>query len=350
PRGSSPDKVDLKLGLDEKSTGSWTFGVGFSQLEKVFIRSSIKQNNFLGKGLSTNLSGDIGARTQNINTSITDPYFLGENISVSLNVFKRQSRFQSITSFKENSFGGGVGIGVPITENTTYNVSYQYSRNNIFDIPAGASIFLLAQAGTQTTGELVQSLTWDTRNSFLTPTSGSLLSGSFGVAGVGGSSRFVTSAGRAASYFKLADGIIFNPSAEARYIRGYNGQAVPIYRLISLGGIGSVRGFDSSGISIRDPVTNDLIGGNKSAFVNLYLFFPLPYMRTSGFRGVSFVDMGDVADFNQTLSFSKARISTGFGIEWISPIGPIGLSWAFVLRDRQNDIRKKFEFALGSTF
>ncbi|MDQ6987207.1 MAG: outer membrane protein assembly factor BamA, partial [Mariprofundaceae bacterium] len=62
PRGSSPDKVDLKLGLDEKSTGSWTFGVGFSQLEKVFVRSSIKQINFLGKGLSTSLTGDIGAR------------------------------------------------------------------------------------------------------------------------------------------------------------------------------------------------------------------------------------------------------------------------------------------------
>ncbi|MDX8392042.1 MAG: BamA/TamA family outer membrane protein, partial [Mariprofundaceae bacterium] len=57
-----------------------------------------------------------------------------------------------------------------------------------------------------------------------------------------------------------------------------------------------------------------------------------------------------VADFNQSLSFARARISTGFGIEWISPIGPIGLSWAFVLRDRSTDVRKKFEFALGTTF
>jgi len=350
PRGSSPDKVDLKVGLIEKSTGSWTLGVGFSQLEKVFIRSSIKQNNFLGKGLSTNLSGDIGARTQNVNASITDPYFMGENISASLNVFKRQSQFQNITSFKENSFGGGVGLGVPITEYTTYNVSYQYSRNNIFDIPVGSSIFLIAQLGVQTTGELIQSLTWDTRNSFLTPTSGNLISGSFGVAGFGGTNRFVTSAGRVASYLKLADRVIFNPSANVQYIHGYSGRAVPIFRLFSLGGIGSVRGFDSSGISIRDPLTNDLIGGNKSAFINMNLFFPLPYVRTPGIRGVSFVDMGDVADFNQTLSFANARIATGFGIEWISPVGPIGLSWAFVLKDRQGDLRKKFEFSLGSTF
>ncbi|MDX8392711.1 MAG: outer membrane protein assembly factor BamA, partial [Mariprofundaceae bacterium] len=340
PRGSSPDKVNLKVGVEEKSTGSWTLGVGFSQLEKVFIRSSINQANFLGKGLSTNLSGDIGAKTQNINASISDPYFMGENMSASLSVFKRQSRFQSVTSYKENSFGGGVGLGIPITENTTYNLGYRYSRNNIFDVPLGSSPFLLSQEGVKTTGEFTQGLTWDTRNNFISATSGSLLSGGFSVAGLGGNSRFVTASGKTASYLELADGIIFNPSAEVRYIHGYNGRPVQVSRRLSLGGIGSVRGFDASGISIRDPLNNDLIGGNKSAFVNMNLFFPLPYMRTSGFRGVSFVDMGDVADFNQSLSFARARISTGFGIEWISPIGPIGLSWAFVLRDRSTDVRK----------
>ncbi len=332
PRGSTPDKVDLKLGLNEKSTGSWTFGVGYSQLEKVFLRSSIKQNNFLGKGYATSLSGDIGARTQNFDASITDPYFLGENISASLNAFKRQTRLQSITSFKEDSYGGGIGFGVPIAESLTYNLSYQYSQTNIFDVPVGSSAALLSQVGKQTTGELTNSLTWDTRDSFLAATSGSLISGSVGFAGLGGENRFVTSSAKALSYYGFGDGFVLNPGVNLLYINGYGGRSVPIYRRLSLGGVGTVRGFDSAGISIRDPLTNDLLGGNKSVSANLNLFFPFPYMRTSGLRGVAFADAGDVADFNQTISFARMRIATGFGIEWLSPIGPIGLSWGFVLR------------------
>ncbi len=350
PRGSSPDKVDLKVKLDEKSTGSFRFGVGFSQLEKVFIRSTIQQNNLLGKGLATQLSGDLGTKTQNINASITDPYFIGENISSSLNIFKRQTRLQSLTSFKENSFGGGFSFGVPITEYLTYGIGYQYSETNLFGLPTTASFFLRSQEGRQTIGEFTQSLSLDTTDNYIAATSGSKLFVNFGIAGAGGVSRFITSLASARTYWEIADGVVFNPSIDIRYIRGYNARTVPIYRLYSLGGIGTVRGFDTVGITIRDPVTNEIIGGNKSATANMNLFFPLPYMQTSGIRGVTFVDIGDVADFNQTLSFSKSRVSAGLGIEWISPIGPLGLTWAFVLRDQPGDIRKKFEFALGSRF
>ena len=350
PRGSSPDKVNLKVGVNEKSTGSWTFGIGYSQLEKIFFRSSIKQNNFLGKGYSTSLSGDIGAKTQNFDTSITDPYFLGQDISASLNAFKRQTRLQTLTSYKENSFGGGFGIGVPIAESLTYNLGYQYSQTDIFDLPAVVSSIIRSQAGKQTTGELTNTLIWDSRDSSLTATSGTVVSGSVGVAGVGGKNRFVQAAVEGRSYYELSPGFVLNPGARMMYIKGYGGRNVPIYRRFSLGGIGSVRGFDSAGITIRDPVTNDILGGNKSASASLNLFFPLPYMRTSGFRGVLFTDAGDIADFNQQLSFARTRIASGLGIEWLSPIGPIGVSWGFVLRDRQGDQRKKFEFAMGTTF
>jgi len=350
PRGSDPDKVDLKVGLNEKSTGSWTFGIGYSQLEKIFFRSSIKQNNFLGKGYATSLSGDIGARTQNFDTSITDPYFLGEDISASLNAFKRQSNLRSLTSYQENSLGGGFGFGIPIAENLTNNLSYQYTQTNVFNVAPGSSAIIRSQAGKQTTGELINALIWDSRDSSIAATSGSIVSGRLSVAGVGGKNRFYQAAAEARYYYELGDGFILNPGANVTYIKGFGGRAVPIYRRLSLGGIGTVRGFDSAGITIRDPATGDILGGNKSATASVNLFFPLPYMRTSGFRGVLFTDAGDIADFNQQLSFARTRIASGIGIEWLSPIGPIGVSWGFVLRDQTTDRRKKFEFAMGSTF
>ncbi len=350
PKGSTPDKVKMKVKVEENRTGSLRFGVGFSQIQKVFIRSSISERNLFGRGYAGNLSGEIGARTQNFDASITDPYFLGENMSASLNAFKRQTRLQSLTSYKENSYGGGVGFGIPLTEELSYHIGYQYTSNNLFDIPANASPLLRSQAGKQTTGELTQSLTWDSRDTFIAPTEGGLLSASIGVAGLGGSNRFYTGRLYGGMFFPLGEGFTLNPSFEAQYIRGFGGRTVPIYRRFSLGGIGSVRGFDTFGITIRDPATNDVIGGNKTARASLNLFFPLPYIRTSGFRGVAFADAGTVADFNQKLSARTLRVSYGVGIEWLSPIGPISLSWGFPIRKQPGDVLRRFEFALGSTF
>jgi len=350
PKGSAPDKVRMKIAVDEKSTGSFTIGAGFSQLQKVFVRSSIKERNFLGEGYNASLSGEVGARTQNFDASVTDPFFLGENLSASLNAFKRQTRLQSITSFKENSFGGGFGIGIPITDHFSYGINYQFTDTDIFDIPASASLILKSQSGKQTTGELTQSLTWDTRDSFITPKDGYLLSGSVGIAGAGGINKFVQSTVVSRAYFPMGDNFTLNPSFTVRYIHGYSGSDVPIFRRFSMGGIGSIRGFDQFGITIRDPATGEVIGGNKTASASVNLFFPLPYMQTAGFRGVTFADIASIADFNETLKFAQARATVGFGIEWLSPIGPVGLVWGFALRDQPGDIKKTFEFALGSTF
>lgn len=350
PKGSAPDKVRMKVEVDEKSTGSFTIGAGFSQLEKVFVRSSVNERNFLGKGYNARLSGEIGARTQNIDASLTDPFFLGKHLSASVNVFKRQSRLQTFTFYKENSFGGGFGFGIPITDNFGYSIGYQFSDTDIFDLPTNASLILISQSGRQTTGEVTQSLSWDTRDSFITPKEGYLLSGSIGVAGAGGINKFVQSSLTGAAFFPMGNDFTLNPSFDVRYIHDYSSREVPIFRRFSMGGIGSIRGFDQYGVTIRDPATNEVIGGNKTARASVNLFFPLPYMQTAGFRGLTFADIASIADFNKTMKFAQARVSVGFGIEWLSPIGPVGLVWGFALRKQPDDITKSFEFALGSTF
>ncbi len=350
PKGSAPDKVHMKVNVEEKSTGSFTIGGGYSQLQKLFVRSSINDRNFLGKGYIGNLSGDLGSRIQNFNAGVTDPYFLGENLSASLNLFRRQTRLQSYVSYKETSFGSGFGFGVPITNNFRYGINYQFTDTVLSDLPNVASLFLRSQEGKQTIGELTQSLTWDTRDSLIRPGNGYFLSGSIGIAGLGGINRFVQSAVVAKSYFSMGRGFTLNPSLRLRYIRGYSGRSVPIFRRFSMGGIGSMRGFNWYGITIRDPATGEVIGGNKTALASVNMFFPLPYMQTSGFRGFTFVDVGSVAAFNQTLRLAQARVSVGFGIQWLSPMGPIGLTWGFPVRKQQGDITKVFQFSMGSTF
>jgi len=350
PKGSAPGLARMKVDVEERKTGSFSFGVGFSQLEKTFINATIQEKNFLGKGINTNVSGQIGAKTQNFNTSVTDPYFLGRNFSASVNAFKTQSRFQNTVSFQQDSFGGGVGFGIPLTETLTYSVGYQFTETNLTNIPADASLVLKSQAGKQQTGELTQSLSWDSRDNTLAPTDGHFESLSVGVAGLAGQNRFLELGASSRVYFPFGDGFVLNPSLRGSYIRGYFGKEVPVYRRYSIGGVGSLRGFDSFGVTIRDAATNDILGGNKLATASLNLYFPLPYMQTKGFRGVLFVDAGNVADFTQHLLLADTRVSSGLSIEWLSPIGPVGLTWGFPLRKKAGDITKNFEFSLGSVF
>ena len=360
PRGSAPDKVKMKVKVTEDKTGKFTFGVGFSQLEKAFISTSLQQKNFLGKGIDTKLDGTIGTRTQNYNVSITDPYFLDREVSATFNTFKTQTKLDAVTLYRQNDIGAGVNFGIPLTEHTGYSVGYQFSKTNLSNIPTTASIILQAQAGRHTLGELTQSVYYDTRDMTIAPHSGQYASLGLGVAGLGGVRRFVEFSARDRLFFPLGKKLVLSPQIEGRYIQGYGGRQVPLERRYSLGGVGSLRGFDSFGVSLRDKT--DPVGGNGMARAAIDLFFPLPGIRTEGFRGVLFTDAGTVwgsinSTFNgraisirERFSMRKVRVSAGFGVEWLSPVGPVALIWGNAIRKQPGDLTRGFEFALGSSF
>jgi len=361
-KGEADDLVQMNINLEEDKTGNFSMGAGYSQVEKVFITASVGERNFLGKGYTTNVSADIGGSTQNYNVNLADPYFLDSDVRASVNLFKTQTKLEDITSYKQDSLGGGVSFSVPLSEHLAYGIGYQYNRSNLTEIPVGASLLLQSQAGRQTTGELSQSLTWDTRDRALAPTEGHQESLGLAVAGLGGDNNFVEVAASTRSYFSLGEGYVFSPTFSASYIKGFGGKEIPIYRRYSMGGIGSLRGFDSYGVTIRDPLTGDVIGGDKKFHVSLDLFFPLPYMETAGFRGVFFLDAGSTwgsvstsvgaqtLNVSEMFSTSRIRTSTGVGIEWMSPVGPLTMVWGYPITTVAGDIKRNFEFGLGVGF
>ena len=362
-RTKKPERVRMNVEVEEDKTGSFSFGVGRSQLQQTFVTSKLEERNFLGKGYTTNLSAEVGAATQNFNLSISDPYFFSSDIGASVNAFKTQTDIgRQVTNFKQDDFGGGVGLNIPITEDLAYSIGYQFKHSDISDIVRPATLTLLSQEGVQTTGELNQSITWDTRDSRITATQGHIENLGVSVAGLGGQNKFYELSASSKSYFSVAEGVVFNPSFSARSINGYAGKSIPVYRRYSLGGVGSLRGFDSLGVSMRDPATGEVIGADKQVTASLNLFFPLPYIATSGFRGVLFADAGTIwGDVNTTIgnqtftlnerfSTSNIRSSYGVGVEWISPVGPISLAWGFPIHKVEGDIERNFEFGLGTSF
>lgn len=350
------DRVRVNIDVEEDQTGSFSAGAGFSQVEKVFLTVNVEERNFLGKGYTTNLTGDIGAATKNISGTLSDPYFLNSDVSASLSLYKAQTKLTDIVSYKQDSFGGGLGFGIPITEFISYSIGYQYDQTNLTDITATSSLALRSQEGVQTTGELKSSLSWDTRNRTMAATEGHVEALGFSIAGLGGNNKFYELSVSSKSYFSLNDDFVLSPTFSFESINAYGGEEIPIFRRYSMGGVGTLRGFDSYGVTLRDPATGDVIGADKQLRASLNLFFSLPYMEGSGFRGVLFFDSGtiwgDIPSFNisEQFSVSKIRTSAGIGIEWMSPIGPISLAWGYPINKVAGDIERNFEFALGTSF
>ncbi len=370
PRGSDPNKVNMRVEVEENKTGSFTFGVGYSQLEKTFIQAKLNENNLLGRGYQANVNGSFGKVTQNYTASFTDPYFLGERLSASINIHQTSSnQFNSTVNnalYDLSSTGGGFGLGVPLSDTLRYDIGLQYERQTISNVPAGSTLLLQAQQGRHTTLSLNQSLSWDTRDRPFATREGTNIVGRIEYAGLGGTDRFVTGSLNAATYLSFEPSektrLTLNPSIEIAAINGIGGRSVPLYRRFSMGGIGSLRGFDYFGVSLRDPATQEAIGGDRMARASLNLFFPLPFFPGDSFRGVVFGDAGLVWGSVQTtvgnqslnvaerFALSRLRASLGFGIEWASPVGPISLSWGFPVRKQAGDIVRNFEFGLGASF
>ena len=53
---------------------------------------------------------------------------------------------------------------------------------------------------------------------------------------------------------------------------------------------------------------------------------------------------------NEKLSASDIRSSAGVGLSWISPVGPLKLSWGSPIRKKPTDRIEKFQFQIGTAF
>ncbi len=364
PKGSASDKIKMKVDITEKRTGSISGGIGFSQREKLILSAKIGESNLFGKGYQANLNGTYGKVTQDINASITDPFFLGSNVSATISGTRKKTDPLVNANYQTDSFGGGLSFGIPITHKFSYGIGYRLNSTNLSNLPANSTLMLQAQAGKHTIGELTQSLNWDSRDRMMATTRGHFESLTFGFSGLGGQSKFWEASLSSQAYFPLDEEnkFVFNPSFSTGMIRGYSNSDIPLWRRYSLGGFGSMRGLDTAGISLRDPATGESVGADHHVRASVNLFTPMPFLSdTTSIRGVLFADAGtvwgslnanalNIAPVIEPFSLSRVRYTAGFGIEWSSPVGPVALVWSFPIKIMPNDAQRTFEFVLGGAF
>lgn len=380
------DQVDVNLAVTEKPTGNIMLGAGFSSSEKLSLSGSINQANAFGSGNTVGIDVNTSKLNRTIALSSTNPYFTDDGISRSYEIFTRTTRPPTINTgdYRIRTNGANIKFGVPFSEYdrvffgvgveqtsletytnatgtvTNYTTSPDAYRRYVDDINGVTSrtdprsAFQEGQHDASATG-LPLTVAWqrDNRDSALVPTKGRYQRANFEISPAGDSNYFRATYQQ--QWFRpLFSSTTLALNGEVNYGKALGGKTYPIFKNFYAGGIGSVRGYESSSLGPKDDITGDPLGGSSRLIFNAELQFPFPGSGTDrSLRWFTFFDAGNV----YTDGFGgDLKTSVGIGLSWVSPIGPLKLSFGKALNaDDSSDVTKRdktqaFQFQLGTGF
>ena len=346
-KGSAEDKMVLKIGVTEKSTGAFSFGAGYGNVEKMYGVASIAERNLFGRGQKLELKGTLGSKTQNVNLSFTEPYIYDIPLTGTISFYNWQYNYDT---YDKDSFGVGLTLSYPLFDFTRGSLSYVYDLANISNIEEDAARSIEDLKGENLKSSITPKLHYDSRNNTFVPTQGSSHSVSFEFAGIGGDIGFMKYIAETAYYLPLFWEFVLAPHAKGGYVNKTKDKKLPDYEKFYMGGIGSLRGFERDDLAPQDSDGNP-IGGDKFVQFNLDLTFPI--IKDQGVFASLFFDTGRVYGDNENIVLDPGdlRQSAGLGIRWMSPMGPIRLEYGFILDKEESDHGiGNWEFSMASAF
>jgi len=358
------DQVDLNMSVKEKPTGNILLGAGFSSSEKVMLTGSIQQANAFGSGNTLGVDVNTSRRNRTIALTQSTPYFTDDGVSRSYEVFLRTTRPPEVNTgdYVVKTTGANVKFGVPFsevdtvffgagverTQVTTYtgvpgfNDSPELYKRYVQDFGDGTE-------ATTTSFPLTAAWQRDNRDSALVPTTGRYQRVNFEVAPTG-SLKYYRAVYQHQYFTPVLRAITLALNGEIDYGRGLGGKPYPIFKNFYAGGIGSVRGYEGSSLGPKAS-NGDPLGGASRIIANVELQFPFPGSGNDRtLRWFTFFDAGNVFAEGAKFQVSDLRYSVGAGISWVSPIGPLKLSFGVPLNKKEDDRKQSFQFQLGTGF
>ncbi len=156
-------------------------------------------------------------------------------------------------------------------------------------------------------------------------------------------------------YKDVFKNVTFMLNGELGYADSYGSRKYPFFKNFFVGGVNSVRGFENGTVGPIDidPATgNDFsVGGTTKVVGNAEVFVPVPLIKDSSqFRLSAFFDAGRAFGDDESINFGELRYSTGVGVSWFSPFGPLKLVLAKPLNEKDNDNTQTLQFQFGQQF
>ena len=355
------DQVDLNINVAEKSTGSVQFGAGLSSNEGVVLGFNVSQQNFLGTGNRVNAQLNTSKLNTIYSLSYTDPYFTPDGISRGFDIYRRDvdtntNMTSNIGTYQSSSYGLGVRFGLPLTERSSFNIGFTGDITSI-DLQANSPVQYKDFCG-NTSGCDANSIqvragwTYDSRDNLLFPNRGVLQRLNAEVSVPGLNLEYYKLEYQHAWYKDVFKNVTFMLNGELGYADSSGTGRYPFFKNFFVGGVNSVRGFENGTVGPRniDPATgNDFsVGGSTKVVGNAEVFVPVPLIKDSSqFRLSAFFDAGRAGE---SISFDELRYSTGVGVSWFSPFGPLKIVFAQPLNEKQGDNTQMLQFQFGQQF
>ncbi|MBR2137172.1 MAG: outer membrane protein assembly factor BamA [Alphaproteobacteria bacterium] len=351
-RPTGMNKADIDVNVEEKSTGYFNVGIGYSTTNGALLRTGVTETNFRGKGQEVGFNIGLSERTKDYDISFTEPYFLGRRLSAGVDLFMQDQDYEEEASYDTRTIGGRTRFGWNYTDDFYHLARYSLSTNKIKNVKSYASEFVKAEEGSATTSAVGQTFIYDKRDNAINTKEGYYLSFGHDIAGLGGDTKYNRFDAKAYNFNTFFDYYTLKIFATGGYIAGYGGEKVRMSDRYYLGGQ-NMRGFEFAGISARDRRTRDALGGNWMVYSGAEVTFPIG-LDELGVKGRTFWDVGTIGkpdhyDSQKIEYSSKLRQSVGFGFDWMSPMGKIDIDFGFPIAKTKYDETEVFRLNFGTS-
>ena len=354
PVQGTADQMDVDVKVEEKSTGSFSLGAGFSNDEGMALTAGVTQANLFGSGNHASVQINTSKVNKVYSLSYTNPYFTDDGVSRGFDVYKRDTDSSSTAAseYSSRTYGGGVRFGVPIAEDEaiSYGLAFESTELGLLTNPSARLAQYVNTFGASNRN-LMGTIGWgrDSRDSAIYTTEGTVQRAYAEIALPVFDMRYYKLNYEHQWFHPVSSNVTLLLNGEAGVAGGYGGKPMPFFKNFYAGGIGSVRGYDSYSLGPRD-LNNQALGGTKRVVGNAELLMPVPGVKEKSVRLSGFVDAGAVYGSGDLPGSAGMRYSTGAAFTWVSPAGPIKFSYAVPLNKQQEDKLQKFQFSLGSMF
>jgi outer membrane protein insertion porin family len=276
-----------------------------------------------------------------------------DGISRSFEIFDRRSDLAKLGlgSVDLNQRGASVRYGVPFSEFDTIYLGLGYESTGITVTDASPLRYIdYVNRFGDSPQAFIGTAGWsrDDRDNLLVPTHGRYQRAYVEAALPVLDLQYYRLTYQYQQYNALTSRLTLALNGEVGIGQAYGNKSYPLFKNFYAGGIGSVRGFEAGTLGPRDT-NGDPLGGNRRLNGSIEALMPLPGADRT-LRMLAFVDAGQVWGEGEKVAFSDMRASTGIGIAWISPMGPLKLSYAIPLRTQGYDRIQRFQFQIGTGF
>lgn len=360
PVPGSKDQVDLNVSVKEKPTGSFNVGAGFSSNQGLVLTAGVTNSNIFGTGNQVALQINTGLVNQVYSVSYTNPYYTDNGVSRGFDVYQNNTDTTSrvgnqtgqIGAFKSFTSGGGVRFGYPIGEDETIHYGMSVENSTYVLTPDSPAQFLRnVEIFGATNNNLLGTVGWsrDSRDSAIYPTDGKVQRAFLEVSTPVSDQRFYKLTYQHQKFLPISDNVTLMLNGEAGVARGYDGQPLPFFKNFYMGGVGSVRGYQPNSLGPQ-AISGAYLGGERRAIVNAEFLFPMPGSKDRSVRLSAFADGGILTGPSEVPGTDIPRYSTGVALTWISPVGPLKMSYAWPVAEQPGDQLQRFQFTLGQIF